>query len=117
MNISRAIELKSNEGHLLLRPYEFDDAATIYEAVNVSREELAPWMDWCTPEYTIRDTKKWLEGLPAAWERGELFGFGIFDGTTGQFLGGCGLNRILWGYRMANLTYWVRFLTSIGCIR
>ena len=108
MEIPRSIHLGSNDGRLLLRPYELLDAAEMYDAVNTSRAELSPWMDWCTPGYAIRDTRDWLKSLPAAWERRDIFGFGIFDAATNQFLGGCGLSHIQWDYKLGNLGYWVR---------
>ncbi len=108
MDIPRTIHLSSNDGRLLLRPYEVSDAADMYEAVIASRSELSPWMDWCTPQYAIQDTREWLQSLPDAWKQGEIYGFGIFDAGTEQFVGGCGLNHILWDYKLANLGYWVR---------
>jgi ribosomal-protein-serine acetyltransferase len=108
MAISRSIRLNSNDARLLLRPYELSDAENVFAAVIASRADLSPWMDWCTPQYSIEDTRHWLESLPAAWERREIFGFGVFDAGTEQFVGGCGLNHIQWDYKLGNLGYWVR---------
>ncbi|MGA9191486.1 MAG: GNAT family protein [Anaerolineales bacterium] len=108
MDISRDVHLRSDDGRFVLRPYETEDAESIYDAVYASRAELAPWMDWCTPDYSIADTRAWLPKLPGAWERKEIFGFAILDASDGTFLGGCGLNNIIWEYRIANLGYWVR---------
>jgi RimJ/RimL family protein N-acetyltransferase len=104
----RNVEIFSIDGRLVLRPYEMDDAPAIYQAVDISRNELSRWLDWCTPQYSIRDTKDWLSSLPEAWESREIYGFAILNSTTGQFLGGCGLNRIQWDCKVANLGYWVR---------
>ena len=108
MDIPRSIHLRSSDGRLLLRPYELADAAEMCQAVIASRAELSPWMDWCIPQYAIQDTRQWLKSLPGAWERREIYGFGVFDAGNEQFLGGCGLNHILWDYKLANLGYWVR---------
>lgn len=108
MGIPRDVRLRSPDGRLLLRPYELDDADALFEAVDFSRAELAPWMDWCTPDYAIADTRAWLPKHPEAWERKELFGFVILDASDETVLGGCGLNNIIWSYRIANLGYWVR---------
>lgn len=104
----RDIKLRPRDGRLVLRPYEMGDAPDIYEAVATSKNELSRWLNWCTPQYSIRDTRHWLRSLPDAWESKEIYGFAILDSTTGQFLGGCGLNRIQWDYKVANLGYWVR---------
>lgn len=108
MTLNRDVKLTTDSGRLILRPYVLDDASAIFEAVDCSRAELEPWMDWCTPEYSIEDALAWLRHLPAAWRAEEIFGFGVFGGERGQFLGGCGLSNILWPYRLANLGYWIR---------
>jgi ribosomal-protein-serine acetyltransferase len=108
MNIPRSIHLNSSDGRLLLRPYELDDAPEIYEAVIISKTELSPWMDWCTPQYSIQDTRDWLLTLPGAWGRREIYGFAVLNAVTQQFLGGCGLSHFQWDYKLANLGYWVR---------
>jgi RimJ/RimL family protein N-acetyltransferase len=102
------IELKSKDGRIILRPPGMDDVPSIYEAVQVSMQELMPWMDWCHPEYSSDETSEWIQRIPEGWKEGVNYQFGIFDAFSGQFLGGCGLNHINRYYRMANLGYWVR---------
>jgi ribosomal-protein-serine acetyltransferase len=108
INPSRKIKLISGGGNFFLRPYQLEDAPAIYAAVDLSRHELSPWMDWCNPDYSIQDTVNWLEGLPRAWNQRQIYGFAAFDAATEEFLGGCSLNHINWAYRLANLAYWVR---------
>jgi len=108
MQIPRSIELISSDERFILRPPEMEDASAIYEAVLVSKEHLMPWMDWCKPDYSIDVTVEWLRDLPVQWEEGESFQFGIFDATSDQFLGSCGINHLNQFYRLANLGYWVR---------
>jgi ribosomal-protein-serine acetyltransferase len=108
VKVPRSIQLNSSDGKLLLRPYEFDDAEAVFAAAEASRAELSRWMDWCTPDYSIEDTYDWYKKLPGAWERGEVYGFAVLDAANRTILGGCGLNHILWDYRLANLGYWVR---------
>lgn len=108
MDKRSSILLKSDGGKIHLRPYRMEDAEAIFEAVDASRSELSPWMDWCTEDYSLQDTVKWLAMHPKAWKRKEIYGFAVIDPANGAFLGGCGLNHILWDYKLANLGYWVR---------
>jgi RimJ/RimL family protein N-acetyltransferase len=108
MGIPRDIRLKSESGQLILRPPVLADAEAIYQAVDVSRLALAPWMDWYTPEYSIDDTIEWLEMQPGSWAEGTNFQFALFNPQDEDCLGFCGINHINPFYLLANLGYWVR---------
>src|SRR5687768_49545 len=55
---------------IALRPQQPGDAAAIYEAVDESRVELAPWMPWCHKDYAPADSQTWAASRPKAWEQG-----------------------------------------------
>ena len=54
------------------------------------------------------DAGGWISDLPASWEEGVGFHFGIFDREDGRCVGGVGLNLVSKVYRILNLGYWVR---------
>jgi len=108
MSISRNIELKSENGFIFLRPPLIKDADNIYNAVQVSKAELMPWMDWCRPDFSIDVPLEWLKNQPLDWEQEINYQFLIIDSKSQQFLGGCGINHINQFYLLANLGYWVR---------
>ncbi len=108
MSVPRDIELKHDAGRVLLRPPRMKDAEAIYEAVHVSVSELMPWMDWCSPDYSIEDTLDRLKTLPRVWDDGEAYDFAIVDAESGQILGLCGINQIIQRHQFANLGYWIR---------
>jgi RimJ/RimL family protein N-acetyltransferase len=108
MRISRNVLLKEHKGWIVLRPPVIDDVRGCFEAVEVSKKELAPWMDWCFPDYSLEHTIDWITSLSQDWEAGRNFQFAIIDSTQQQFLGSCGINHINQYYLMANLGYWVR---------
>jgi len=108
MGISRNIELKSEKGQIILRPPMMEDAENICDAVQVSKPELMPWMDWCRPDFSIEVPLEWLKNQPQDWEQGNNYQFVIIDIESHQFLGGCGINHINQYYLIANLGYWVR---------
>ncbi len=46
-----------------LRPAEASQAAALYEAVDASRDVLAPWLPWCTARYTPASAEDFLSEL------------------------------------------------------
>ena len=93
---------------ILLRPYQEGDINQVYEAVRESITELILWMPWCHADYSIEESKTFITSQPKVWESGTDYGFAILDSSNGQYLGGCGINRINYNDRVANLGYWVR---------
>jgi len=91
-----------------LRPYEFGDAAFLHQAVQESLAELSPWMSWANEKYTLDLASKFVTVSRAEWGSGGLYGFGIFNARTAEFLGGCGLSHIHPVYHFCNLGYWIR---------
>ena len=90
-----------------IRPYCLDDGPAVFEAAQESLEQLGPWMPWCHPEYSIEESRAWLEIQVPAFQHGTAYEFAI-TGADGRYLGGCGLNQIDRMNKRANLGYWVR---------
>ncbi len=70
--------------------------------------ELAPWFAWCHENYTRGEAEKFIRDQSAWWDQGEVYNFAITDRKTGSYCGGCLLNNINLGDRLANMAYWVR---------
>ena len=96
------------DGTLSLRPYRVDDADDLYQAVRESIAEIHPWMPWCHPDYSMKESRDWLALRDEARRGGTEYDFCISDARTGRFLGGVGLNQIKQLHRAANLGYWIR---------
>ena len=90
-----------------IRPYAVDDAPLLCEAVLESFADLAPWMPWCHPAYSIEESRAWLTRQVELFRERSEFEFAIAS-ADGRYLGACGLNRIDRVNRRANLGYWVR---------
>ena len=100
--------MMSHPAHIAIRPYRTDDAAVVLEAARESLVEMQPWMPWCHPDYSLEESRAWLETQVSAFSLRTAFEFAIVRSEDGSFLGGCGLNRIDSVNRFANLGYWVR---------
>jgi ribosomal-protein-serine acetyltransferase len=93
---------------VLLRPLTPRDAPAVWEAVKESRERLAAWLPWVSTLRSIDDERANIVKMRARWMRREDLTVGIFDRTTGRYLGGSGLHRINWDLRIFEIGYFVR---------
>ncbi len=91
-----------------LRPYEPTDAGQLWEAVDESREHLAPWMPWAKSYRSVDDARQFVVRVRAAWMLREDLVVGIFDKDSDRLLGGSGLHRINWTLRTFEIGYWLR---------
>jgi len=101
-------DLQLTGDSVLLRPYQSSDVSHLYEAVRESIAEVSVWMPWCHADYSIEESREWIESQPEKWEQGTDYDFAIIDSENDSFLGGCGLNHINYAAGAANLGYWVR---------
>ena len=101
-------DIQLTDGVIMLRPYQANDIDSVYEAVRESISELVEWMPWCHPNYSIEESRTWVESQPDKWEKGEEYNFAISYSTGELYLGGCGLRIIDRNIGAANLGYWVR---------
>lgn len=65
-------------------------------------------MSWAHEGYSAADALSWFEHCDHERELGSSHEFGIFDATSHQLIGGCGLNQFNAVNGFCNLGYWVR---------
>src|SRR5438105_6762853 len=108
-----AMNIELSEGAILIRPYRQEDADALYAAVRESIAEVSPWLAWCHEDYSIEESREFVNTRGKTAADGEWYSFGVFEKDRGKFLGGVGLNFINRVHLMANLGYWVR-TSSVG---
>jgi RimJ/RimL family protein N-acetyltransferase len=104
------------DDRIILRAYEKAFVPLLFEAAMESRgSEFSRWMPWCHENYTIEESREFVEKTEANWRDSEdpwrdgmEFGYAIFDAVTGKFLGGVGLNQPNTANKYYNLGYWIR---------
>lgn len=97
-----------NDSRVILRPFQFEDAGDLYQAVRESLEDLKPWMAWAHDGYSQADALNYITVSRAQWGEGSMFNFAIIDPQSGVFSGTCSLSHINPVYFYGNLGYWVR---------
>jgi RimJ/RimL family protein N-acetyltransferase/uncharacterized protein (DUF952 family) len=93
---------------VLLRLLTDEDADSLFDAVDESREQLAPWMPWEQAHLSATDSLQYIRQSQADWFLRRRLPVGIFDSATGRLLGGSGLERINWNARSFEIGYWLR---------
>lgn len=93
---------------MILRPYEKKDIDETHKAIRESLAELMPWLPFAHDDYSVKESRAWVKQRPGEWQKGNSYEFVILDAKDGAIIGGCGINRIDYPNRLANLGYWVR---------
>lgn len=93
---------------MLLRAPRPTDAPMLHAAVCESLAELAPYMVWATPDYTLADAEKNTRAAIDLFSARESLRYHFFDKVTGQFVGNASFHHINWSVPKLELGYWLR---------
>src|SRR6187551_2751716 len=93
---------------VLLRPYREDDAQALFEAVGESRDHLRPWESFADEHQSVEESRDFIIQCMAQWLTRKYLGVGIWEATTGRYLGGTGLNPHDWELGYFEIGYWIR---------
>ncbi|WGY75125.1 GNAT family N-acetyltransferase [Aeromonas caviae] len=94
--------------NIVIRPFESGDADEFVRAAHESIETVGKWMSWCSSSFTRESALEWFASCEQERAAGRAFDMGIFCATTGQLLGGAGINQLSPHHRYGNIGYWVR---------
>ncbi len=88
------------------RPEE--DAAMVNDAVDVSLEELRPWMPWANlPPCTLEEQIEVLQSSRQKYTERTDFRLLLFSKETGEMVGSSGIHRMDWEVGKFEIGYWV----------
>ncbi len=79
--------------NIVIRPFEAGDADEFVRAAHESIETVGKWMSWCSQSFTRENALEWFANCEQDRTAGRAFDMGIFCATTGQLLGGAGINQ------------------------
>jgi ribosomal-protein-serine acetyltransferase len=92
--------------HFRLVPLDLSFDETLFELIDLSRTELALWFPWCTADYDLLETRRWLQSRERARSEGRCFDFAVTRTTDGELVGAGGIDRIQTPHRVGNLYFW-----------
>jgi ribosomal-protein-serine acetyltransferase len=93
---------------VIVRPFRPGDGAAVWEAVEESRSHLSPWLPWVSKHAAPADSEVFARQAQVRWLSREDLTLGVWEQTTGRFLGGTGLHRIHWDIPAFEIGYWLR---------
>ena len=104
-----AQQTELTDGQLVVRFYRDGDAPRLFEAVRESIPEVSRWLGWCHENYSIEESRDFVQSRGIKSQGDEWYSFAVFDQDKPErFLGGVGLNFINRVHQFGNLGYWVR---------
>ncbi|TKF24053.1 GNAT family N-acetyltransferase [Vibrio genomosp. F6] len=68
---------------------------------------LHQWIDWCTPHFSVEDSRQFLLATRLNWAKATSFGFGIFRKSDQTLIGMVAINEFYHTFNMASMGYWV----------
>jgi ribosomal-protein-serine acetyltransferase len=94
---------------VIVRNYRDQDAQAVFDAVEESRIPLKSWMPWGDEVKAVEDRVVYVKKMQARFlTQSEDFAYGIFEKSSGRYLGGTGLHRINWSTPSFEAGYWLR---------
>jgi RimJ/RimL family protein N-acetyltransferase len=93
---------------VIVRPWDDADADGLWAAIDSSREHLGPWMTWLDQNRDPNNALEYCRRSRARWLLREDLAVAIVERGTGRIVGGGGMHRIDWTYRLFEIGYWVR---------
>jgi RimJ/RimL family protein N-acetyltransferase len=106
-NDYRSLVLAAGDEYRLV-PFDVSFTEALIEAVHESRKELIRFVSWYSPEYSMEDARRWLQGRERERFEGRSYDFAITDAQNGELVGGSGIDRIQSKDGQGNLYFWVR---------
>jgi RimJ/RimL family protein N-acetyltransferase len=91
-----------------IRPFKSTDASALQGAVSSSVGHIGPWLDWCTPRYTLKDARAWVNSSIDHWQQGQAFRWAIVGSNDKHILGGVDIYLPVLGQPVGQMGYWVR---------
>ncbi len=92
---------------LLIRLPLPGDGKAVYEAIQVSREELKQWLPFAANEQTLEQTEENIRESHVKFLKREDLRMLIFHKKSGDFIGSTGLHRMDWDVPKFEIGYWL----------
>ena len=91
-----------------IRPFKLSDAGELQRAVLVSVGHISPWLDWCSPGYSLRDAQMWVAESMALWQQGLAFRWVMLGEDRRKILGSVEVSVPTLEAPVGRMGYWVR---------
>jgi ribosomal-protein-serine acetyltransferase len=93
---------------VMLRQFRPGDGAQFWEAIDESRQHLLPWMPIADAHQSPLESEAYVRRMYADWFLRVDMMFGIWELSTGRYLGLTGLLGRNWEVPSFEISYWLR---------
>lgn len=93
---------------VVLRSYRATDAEVVWEAIEESRPSLARWVPDIGRRRSLAEVEHALAGLAHDQDQDPRLIFGVWERSSGRFLGEVGLYELDQGVGRGEVGYWIR---------
>jgi RimJ/RimL family protein N-acetyltransferase len=93
---------------LVVRDYRLADTQAIWQAIDESRPSLARWVPDIARRQSSAEVRAGLELLAGQRQNRQGQVFGLWERTSGAFVGEVGLYQLDWDRGSAEIGYWLR---------
>ncbi len=90
-----------------LRPFKSGDASELKNAILGSVGHIRPWLDWCSPTFSLVDARAWVAESHNLWQEGTAYRWVITDVDKRQIMGSVEISRRFAGDYDGRMGYWV----------
>ncbi len=91
---------------IILERYKSEDAPCIFEAIMLSKKEIAPWLSWLTANYNLQSTKSFVQIQIKNWQENVEYAYTIKN-KSGDLLGVIALHLYDKQNDVASVGYWM----------
>jgi RimJ/RimL family protein N-acetyltransferase len=99
---------------VLLRPLALENAPSLLEALDESREHFQPWLGFADQVNTLDACRDYIVRAQVRWLRGQLYSYGLFEPASGRLLGGTDLVCRDQDVGRFSIGYWLRATVEGG---
>ncbi|WP_409297961.1 GNAT family N-acetyltransferase [Peribacillus sp. SCS-26] len=92
---------------LYIRPCQPGDGGAVFEAVEASRGELAPWLPFAQKPMTREESEESVRRSYAKFIAREDIRLHIYRREDDRFIGSTGLHRMNWNIPKFEIGYWI----------
>lgn len=92
---------------LILRPATPADAESMTQAINISLDDLRPWMHWAQKPYTLEQAQENLRTAEQHFKEGERLRYHIWMPNNNDLIGSTGFHALHWQVPKGEMGYWI----------
>lgn len=93
---------------VIVRPWAEADTRPLWDAIDDSREHLEAWMPWVDRYHNPDDALAYTRRARAHWLTRDDLPVAVVERATGRIVGGSGLHKPDWRFRLFEIGYWLR---------